>query len=420
MIGHPVRYRIAIALGCLFVLAALSGGYQLPANNAGAVVAPCPTAGNNAISDTARRVTVAVIDSGITPIAQLGRSIDWRLSRSFVVGESLSQNDIHGTEMASIIHRAAPSAHLLILKALDDQDGGSQAATAGAIRYAVTHRTRVINLSMAGAEPSNALRSAITDAEQHDDVVVVAAGNDGFDNDEYPVYPANYQEPDLISVAATDERGDLVANSDWGARTVTLGALGLNIATNTPSGSAMKVSGTSPAAALGIGRRGQPLLYRSDTHCQSSPPAADRHQPTITRTAWQDRQRRTAGPGADGDLRSALMWPAFPAPTAVEQGWAPGGNTAGRHESVPAGLGHGPSFIPAGGSKVFEGEDWGCLARIHRDAALSRAPRCGGLWHLERFLHGDHWRRAGRGPLSAATASIPRLERMAHASLGVQ
>jgi hypothetical protein len=191
-----------------------------------------------------------VIDSGITPIAKLGRAVEWRRSRSFVVGESLGQDDVHGTEMASIIHAAAPSAHLLILKALDDQDGGSQAATAEAIRYAVGHGARVINLSAAGAEPSTAIHGAIIDADRHNDLVVVAAGNFGLDDDIYPTYPASDHAPNLIAVAATDASGNLAANSDWGARTVALGAPGSQVPADTPAGSETAVSGTSPAAAL--------------------------------------------------------------------------------------------------------------------------------------------------------------------------
>jgi subtilisin family serine protease len=197
-----------------------------------------------------QQVTIAIVDSGVTLIPQLSGAVNRAKSRSFVAGQSLSQDDIHGTEIASIIHSSAPRAHLLILKALDDQHGGSLTAAAEAIRYAVAHRARVINLSATGAEPSAEIHSAIIDADQHDDMVVVAAGNDGFDNDEYPMYPANYHEPNLVSVAATNTRGDLVANSDWGARTVTLGALGSNVSATTPSGSATTVSGTSPATAL--------------------------------------------------------------------------------------------------------------------------------------------------------------------------
>jgi thermitase len=245
--GYPVLRFIAVALAGLLVLSAvLSGGWLWRVDDAGAgVVRPCPTSGG-----TAHGVTVAVVDSGVTLISQLSTTVDRAASRSFVVGEPLGQDDVHGTEMASIIHAGAPGARLLVLKALDDQDGGRLTATVAAIRYAVAHRARVINLSAAGAEPSAALHGAIADAEQHDDLVVVAAGNDGFDDDRYPMYPADYREPNLVSVAATNGQGDLVANSDWGVRTVTLAALGQEVLADTPSGAVTTVSGTSPATAL--------------------------------------------------------------------------------------------------------------------------------------------------------------------------
>jgi len=54
----------------------------------------------------------------------------------------------------------------------------------------------------------------------------------------------------LVAVAATDGRGNLVANSNWGARTIAVGAPGQNIPTVTPNGTGTRVSGSSPAAAL--------------------------------------------------------------------------------------------------------------------------------------------------------------------------
>jgi hypothetical protein len=108
----------------------------------------------------------------------------------------------------------------------------------------------VINLSVSGAESSRAIFAAIIDADRHNALVVAAAGNLGLDDDIYPTYPASDRAPNLIAVAATDARGNLVANSDWGARTVALGALGLQVHTETPTDSATVVSGTSPAAAL--------------------------------------------------------------------------------------------------------------------------------------------------------------------------
>jgi subtilisin family serine protease len=194
-------------------------------------------------------VAVAVIDSGVSPIPQLGRSTDTAQSRSFVAGEALDQDDVHGTEMAVIVHTAAPDARLLILKALDDQEGGSQANLAAAMNYAVDHGARVINLSAAGAEKSSKVSAAIANASRHNVVVVVAAGNEGLNGDVYPTYPANYRWPNLVAVAATDGQGNLAANSNWGKHSVALGALGVDVATYDPTGALVHVSGSSSAAA---------------------------------------------------------------------------------------------------------------------------------------------------------------------------
>jgi Subtilase family len=207
-------------------------------------------------------VTVAVIDSGITPIPELGQSADSAQSRSFVQGEALDQDDIHGTEMAVIVHTAAPDARLLILKALDDQEGGSQQNLATAIGYAVDHGARVINLSAAGAEKSGEVNAAIANASRHDVLVVVAAGNEGLNSDVYPSYPANYRWPNLVAVAAADGQGNLAANSNWGKHSVALGAPGVAVATYDPTGALVHVSGSSPAAATVSGTAARVLSER--------------------------------------------------------------------------------------------------------------------------------------------------------------
>ncbi|HEX3565653.1 MAG TPA: S8 family serine peptidase [Acidimicrobiales bacterium] len=206
-------------------------------------------------------VTVAVIDSGVSPIPQLGRSTSAQ-SRSFVPGESLDRDDVHGTEMAVIVHAAAPTARLLILKALDDQEGGSQQNLATAIDYAVAHGARVINLSAAGAEKSSEVSAAIANASRHDVLVVVAAGNEGLNSDVYPSYPANYRWPTLVAVAAADRQGNLAANSNWGKRTIALGAAGVAVATFAPTGALVHVSGSSPAAAVVSGTAASVLSQR--------------------------------------------------------------------------------------------------------------------------------------------------------------
>src|SRR5205085_12590109 len=57
-------------------------------------------------------------------------------------------------------------------------------------------------------------------------IFAVAAGNNASDNDATPVYPANYFLPNVLAVAATTDRDTLASFSDWGGRTVSVGAPG--------------------------------------------------------------------------------------------------------------------------------------------------------------------------------------------------
>jgi len=57
-------------------------------------------------------------------------------------------------------------------------------------------------------------------------VFVAAAGNDAIDNDTTPAYPASYDLPGIISVAATDDRDLLSSFSHYGLTSVDLGAPG--------------------------------------------------------------------------------------------------------------------------------------------------------------------------------------------------
>lgn len=60
-------------------------------------------------------------------------------------------------------------------------------------------------------------------------VIVCAAGNDSNNNDVNPRYPANFDIPTLISVAATDRNDALAGFSNFGPTTVDLAAPGVDI-----------------------------------------------------------------------------------------------------------------------------------------------------------------------------------------------
>lgn len=115
---------------------------------------------------------------------------------------------------------------------------------------------RVLNNSWGGGGNSMALSDAIAEANTTDILFVAAAGNAGSNNAVTPSFPANYNLPNVVSVAATD-RNDLLASfSNYGTN-VHLGAPGvavystvLNNAYASYSGTSMATPHVSGAAAL--------------------------------------------------------------------------------------------------------------------------------------------------------------------------
>lgn len=77
---------------------------------------------------------------------------------------------------------------------------------------------------------------------------VFAAGNDGKNNDELPVSPANIKADNTISVAATLGEMGLASFSNYGATMVEVAAPGVAILSTIPGDETLKMSGTSMAA----------------------------------------------------------------------------------------------------------------------------------------------------------------------------
>ena len=95
-----------------------------------------------------------------------------------------------------------------------------------------------MNASLGGGGYSQLMKDAI-DAAAGTTLFVVAAGNDGEDNDDLPTYPCNYTSVNLICVAATSENDALADFSNFGAESVDLAAPGTDILSVWPAYTAL-------------------------------------------------------------------------------------------------------------------------------------------------------------------------------------
>jgi subtilisin family serine protease len=107
---------------------------------------------------------------------------------------------------------------------------------------------RVLSNSWGGGGYSQTLFDEINKANSNDILFVAAAGNNPpLDNDVSPTYPASYNTPNMVAVAATDNKDDLASFSHYGATSVHLGAPGVNVLSTVRFGGYAYFNGTSMA-----------------------------------------------------------------------------------------------------------------------------------------------------------------------------
>jgi subtilisin family serine protease len=149
----------------------------------------------------------------------------------------------HGTHVAGIIGArgnngigttgVAWNTTIIPLRVADNLDQSSCFGMASAVAYAAAAGARVINASIWGHTPCQAEEDAIAAAS--DSLFVTIAGNDdGVNNDAAPSYPCNFPEPNIVCVAATDQRDQLAGFSNYGPNSVDLAAPGVSIRSTMP------------------------------------------------------------------------------------------------------------------------------------------------------------------------------------------
>jgi len=136
---------------------------------------------------------------------------------------------------------------IMALRTFDAEGNGTVADVIEAMQYARTKGARVVNASYAGADFSQAEYDEISLLNDSGILMVVAAGNEGADNDRLPSYPAGYDLPNIIAVAATDRNDRLASFSNFGAATVHVAAPGDSIFSTYVNNDYAFGSGTSMA-----------------------------------------------------------------------------------------------------------------------------------------------------------------------------
>ena len=172
------------------------------------------------------------------------------------------KGDEHGTHVAGTIAAVGNNgigvagvnwqAQVASLKFLG-ADGGYTSDAIEAINYAVAEGMDISNNSWGGGGRSQALEDAIRRADSAGHIFIAAAGNGGSDgvgdaNDATPHYPAGYNLPNVLAVAATDDTDRLASFSNFGATSVDLAGPGGGIMSTLPGGRYGRYSGTSMAS----------------------------------------------------------------------------------------------------------------------------------------------------------------------------
>ncbi len=190
------------------------------------------------------------------------------------------------------------------VKFLGADGGGTLEGAIKAIDYATKMGAKVLSNSWGGGSYSETLKQAIERAHAAGAIFIAAAGNEADNNDQGEHYPANYNVPNVLSVAAIDNKGELASFSNYGKKRVHLAAPGVNIYSSLPGGKYESWSGTSMATPHVSGMAG--LLLS--------------HEPNLTNVQIKERLVATVQPLASlrGKVISGGLANAYNALTNVQ------------------------------------------------------------------------------------------------------
>lgn len=238
------------------------------------------------VTTGSRNVVVAIVDSGIDfthpdlaaniwtnprEVAGNGCDDDGNGYIDDVHGWDFVENDntpqdgfYHGTHVAGIIGAVgnnglgvsgvSQQVSILPLRFQNNSGSGYTGAAVSALNYITRLKLAGVpivatNISWGGGTTASlSLQTALQAQANAGITVVVAAGNNGGDNDAVPRYPSSYAFENIISVAGSDTSDNLLGFSNYGATSIDLAAPGAGILSTLPGGGYGAISGTSMAA----------------------------------------------------------------------------------------------------------------------------------------------------------------------------
>ncbi len=220
------------------------------------------------ITRGSQAVRLAIVDTGVDYThPDLIGNVDSEHGFNFVNNTKDAMDDNgHGTHCAGIIGAIHDNkigvtgvmAEVVIipLKFLDSAGQGELEAALKAIDYATEMNVDLISNSWSGGGSSQALFEAIKRASDKGIIFTAAAGNNRSNNDQLPNYPASYDLPNIVSVAAFTAQNEFAQFSSYGKKSVHIVAPGQNILSTVRNGKYEIMSGTSMATPYVSGALG--------------------------------------------------------------------------------------------------------------------------------------------------------------------
>jgi thermitase len=222
--------------------------------------------------------------------------VDDTYGLNVIKGKGSGEDDNgHGTHVSGIVAGRGNndvgvsgtcwSSKLLAVKFMNSKGKGSTSDAIAGIDYAVKQGFKIINCSFGSSSKSSSLHDAVDYAQNHNTLLVVAAGNDSENIDKHPLYPASYGDSNILAVAASTSEDGLADFSNFGSTAVDVAAPGENIYSTYLGGGYRTLSGTSMAAPYAAGVAAMLRKQESDAtygnlryairHKVDKPPALD-------------------------------------------------------------------------------------------------------------------------------------------------